>query len=192
MKRVPRFLFIVVALGVFCWALPEIASAVEFSAEIVVKTKGEGEMTGKIFVKGDKVRQEWTDEGESQIMIVRPDKGYTWMLTPEEKVYMEVPYEAESKGFDEWTPEREQKGKVVGEETISGLQTKKYEIVEDGEKVTYWVSKKYPFPIRVEDSESVMEYKNIKEGDVSDSLFDMPQGYEKMPMMPPAEDEEKE
>jgi outer membrane lipoprotein-sorting protein len=169
---------------------PGVARSVEFSADMVITPKGDEPMTGKIYVKGDNVRQETAEEGETQIMIIRPDKKVTWMITPEEKVYMEMPYTAEDKTFEEWTAEKEKKSKLVGEETVSGLPCKKYESVEDGEKTYFWISPKFPFPIRVEDAEVIMEYKNIKEGSVADSLFDLPAGYQKMsmPVMPEGEE----
>jgi hypothetical protein len=160
--------------------------AAEFSADFSVKTKGEDEIVGKIFVKDKKIRQEVTEEGELQIMIIRPDKSLTWMLTPQEKVYIEIPYDSESQTIEPWSAEREKGAKLLGEETLNGHPTKKFETIDEGEKAIFWVSKKLSFPIKIEDSESVMEYKNIKEGSVPDSQFDIPAGYEKMtmPMVP--------
>ncbi|MCU0589749.1 MAG: DUF4412 domain-containing protein [Syntrophobacteraceae bacterium] len=167
-------------------ALCDWSMAAEFSADFSVKTRGEEEVLGKIHVKGNKLRQEVTEEGEIQIMIIRPDKNVTWMITPEEKMYMEIPYESESQAVEPWSAEREKEAKLIGEESVNGHATRKFEVLEDGEKVTYWISKKLSFPVKIEDSESIMEYKNIKEGAVPDSQFDIPAGYEKMtmPMMP--------
>ena len=178
------------ALAVLFAAFPlPSARAVEFSADLVIQPKGDEAMSGKIFVKGEKVRQETAEEGETQIMIIRPDKKVTWMITPEEKTYMEMPYQSEDKTFEEWTAEKEKKAKFLGEETASGLPCKKFETVEDGEKTLFWIPKQFAFPIKVEDSEVVMEYKNIKEGSVPDSLFELPAGYEKisMPVTPEKE-----
>jgi len=162
-------------------------AAVEFSADMVIVPKGDEPMKGKIFVKGDKIRQETADEDEVQIMIIRPDKKLTWMITPEEKTYMEMPYQSADKTFEEWTAEKEKNAKFLGEETISGMPCKKYEVMEDGEKTILWISKQFPFPIKIEDPEMVMEYKNIKLGELEDSLFELPAGYEKMstPIVPP-------
>ncbi len=154
--------------------------AADFSADFVVKSKGEDEIVGKVFVKGQKIRQEIEEGDEKQVLIIRPDKGVTWMLTSEDKSYMEIPYESQGQAFEVWTPESEKLGKLVGEETVAGYPCKKFELVEEGEKATYWVSKKLSFPIKVQDSESVMEYKNIKEGTVEDGLFEVPQGFEKL------------
>lgn len=174
---------LITAVVVLC----SLSFAAEFSADFSVKTKGEDEIVGKIFVKGSKIRQEVVEEGETQVMIIRPDKSLTWMVTPAEKSYMEIPYESDSQNIEPWSAEREKGAKPLGEETINGHPAKKFEIEEDGEKAIFWVSKKLSFPIKIEDSESVMEYKNIKEGSIPDSQFDVPAGYEKMtmPAMPP-------
>ena len=162
-------------------------ATVEFSADMVIVPKGDEPMKGKIFVKGDKIRQETADEDESQIMIIRPDKKVTWMITPEEKTYMEMPYQSTDKTFEEWTAEKEKNAKFLGEESISGMPCKKYEVMEEGEKTILWISKQFPFPIKIEDPEMVMEYKNIKLDQLDDSLFELPTGYEKMstPIVPP-------
>jgi outer membrane lipoprotein-sorting protein len=162
-------------------------AAVEFSADMVIVPKGDEPVKGKIFVKGDKIRQETTEEDETQIMIIRPDKKVTWMITPEEKTYMEMPYQSSDKTFEEWTAEKEKNAKPLGEETVSGMPCKKFEVVEDGEKTIFWLSKQFAFPIKVEDSDVTMEYKNIKLGTLDDSLFELPAGYERMtaPIVPP-------
>ena len=51
--------------------------AAEFSADLLLKQGGET-MTGKVYVKGDKTRQEFVQQGQKQITIVRPDKGLQW------------------------------------------------------------------------------------------------------------------
>ncbi|NTU48724.1 MAG: DUF4412 domain-containing protein [Syntrophobacteraceae bacterium] len=158
------------------------AFGAEFSADIAMKPKGEQELQSKIYVKDKKIRHELTEDGETQIIVFRPDKGVVWTIIPEEKMYVEAPMGDSEKTLEEWTPEKEKKAKSLGDDTVSGYPCKKYELVEDGEKVTFWVSKKFPFPIKVQDEEAVIEYRNIKEGAVADSVFEVPAGYEKMSM----------
>ena len=55
------------------------AKAAEFSADMFIVPKGDEAMKGKIFVKGDKVKQETSGDDETQVMIIRPDKKVTWM-----------------------------------------------------------------------------------------------------------------
>ena len=164
-------------------------AAVEFSADMVIVPKSDEPIKGKIFVKGDKIRQETSEEEGTQIMIIRPDKKVTWMITPEEKTYMEMPYRSTDKTFEEWTADKKKNAKFLGEEAVSGMPCKKYETIEEGEKTLFWISTQFPFPIKVEDSEVTMEYKNIKLGPLDDSLFELPAGYDKMamPIVPPKE-----
>jgi hypothetical protein len=167
--------------------------AAEFSAEFTVKAKGEADMVGKVYVKGQKVRQEVAAEGETQIVILRPDKGVTWMITPEEKMYMELPYQSEGISFEEWTADKEKGAKYLGDDKVAGIECKKFEVVEDGDKTLFWISKKHSFPVKIEDSEATIEYKNIKDASVADSLFEIPSGYEKTVIPPmPAEEGAKE
>jgi hypothetical protein len=156
--------------------------AVEFSADMVIQPKGDEKMSGKFFIKGGNIRQETVMDEEKQILIVRPDKKVSWMITPEEKMYMEIPWQEEDEAIEEWSAAKEKDAKLIGEETVAGYVCKKFERTEDGQKVTYWVPKKMPFPIKVEDSEAVVEYKNIVEGSVSDSLFEVPADYTKIPI----------
>lgn len=175
-----------ILVGLMLGGFGAVGFAADFSADFVVKSKGEDEIVGKIYVKGQKVRQEIVEKDDKQVLIIRPDKGVTWMLTSEDKSYMEIPYEPEGQAFEVWTAESEKKAKLLGEETVAGHPSKKYELVEEGDKVTYWVSKKLSFPVKVQDTDSTMEYKNIKEGGVDDALFEVPAGYEKLvlPEMP--------
>ena len=162
---------------------PAVARSLEFSADMVIEPKGDEPLNGKIYVKGEMVRvEEALEEGETQITITRPDKKLTWEITPEEKMYMERPYLSEDKMFEEWTGEKEKTSKFLADETIDGLPAKKFESVEDGDKVYYWVSAKYPFPLKREDDEAVLQYKNIKEDPIPDSMFEIPAGYKKMAM----------
>lgn len=167
--------------------LPARSQATELSADLVMtpKDKSEQAIMARFYVKGNKLRQEITEEGEQHIVIVRPDKKVSWMITPSEKMYMEIPYE-EGESFEEWTPEMEKNAKFLGTEKIGGMECKKFQREEEGEKVVYWITSKHPFPVKIEDSESVVELKNVKDGGVSDSLFELPADYQKMsmPVMP--------
>lgn len=156
--------------------------AVEFSADMVIQPKDDEKMTGKFYIKGGNIRQETDVDGEKQILIVRADKKVSWMITPEEKMYMEIPWQEGDEAIEEWSATKEKDSKLVGEETVAGYVCKKFERTEDGQKVIYWVPKKMPFPIKIEDPEAVIEYQNIKEGSISDALFEVPTGYNKIPM----------
>lgn len=168
--------------------------AAEFSATVITKTEGQ-EMHGKIFMKGQKVRNEFQAGDETNISIARPDKKVVWVLMPAEKTYMEMPIteEAQEKILIK-KPEDQAKMKLLGTETVNGYECDKYEMstTVEGKPVKQynWVAKKLGMAIKVEaaDGSFSMEYRDIKVGGVADSLFEVPQGYQKMAMpfqMPP-------
>ncbi len=171
-------------------AFSGLAVAAEFSAD-VIKKMGDEVQKGKIFVKGNKMRMEF----EEGITIMDLATGKTITLQPEEKLYMELPGGgpmATAAQSDEELSKIATK-KHVGTEKISGYKCDKYLITyRDKEmgKMTQWHSKKLNYPIKVfyrgPQGDMVVEYKNIKEGGVKDSLFKVPPGYQKMglPSMP--------
>jgi len=182
-------------VGAFCLMWVGLAQATEFSATMVSKMHGQ-EMTGKIFIKGDKVRTESEAQGQTSIMIVRPDKNVLWILMPQQKVYVETPLSDDpQQKMMTMSPQDNPNMKLVGTETIKGYECDKYETTASHEGQTTkhyaWISKKLGMPIKTTsaDGSMSMEYQDIKVGKLDDSLFEPPKGYRKMPMpvpMPPA------
>ena len=80
--------FVIAVIGGFVISNPSFAA--EFSADMIHETD-EGTVTGKVYIKGKKIRQEVVKEGEKAVMIMRLDKGIMWNLMPEERIYMEMP-----------------------------------------------------------------------------------------------------
>ncbi len=189
----PRYLAgLILALAV-CLGISQ-AQAAEFSATLVTKAEGQ-EMQGKVFVKGQKMRNEFQAGGETSISIMRPDKRVVWMLLPGERMYMEMPLTEEYKEkFLLKKPENQARMKHLGTETVNGLECDKYEVtaVQDGESARQyvWVAKKLGMPIKsvAADGSMSMEYRDIVIGEVADSVFEVPEGFEKMHLpfqMPP-------
>ncbi|MGC9490689.1 MAG: DUF4412 domain-containing protein [Thermovirgaceae bacterium] len=168
-------------------------SAAEFTADMVISSAQGGGMPGKVFVKGQKMRQEIeTSQGE-QAMILDPAKNVIYVLMPGAPIYMEVENKEPSVvALDEnQTLESRFEGEAEvtheGVETIEGYTCDKYFVdfhdPEMGES-TIWVAGKINFPIKIhsknpKDTVTVV-YSNIKEGPVEDSLFSVPPDYQKM------------
>jgi len=181
--------FALVAGVIVCLSGSSIAA--EFTADMLLKQAGET-VTGKVYVKGDKTRQEYIQRGAKQVMIFRFDKDIIWLLMPAEKAYMEM--SGRGGAASDPTLDRKIKDmavkKYLGKEKVSGYYTcEKYQyIYHDTSQgtLTQWFSKKLNYPIKSEyKSPSVYmftEYKNIKEGKVADALFEVPGGYAKMTM----------
>ncbi|MDY6854567.1 MAG: DUF4412 domain-containing protein [Thermodesulfobacteriota bacterium] len=183
MKKAFRCLIIITIFLSVSFLFLRFSSAQEFSADYTVHEKKQNmSIKGKIFIKGEKFRQETLIQGMKQIMIIRPDKNLMWMIMPEGKTYMEMSHVTDDKKIEPWTSEMESKAKYLGKETVSGLSCKKYQYTEQGKTYYSWIFEKFPFPVKTEYSDGLIEYKNIKEGKVPNSLFEVPSGYKKMSM----------
>ncbi len=165
-------------------AVVAVATAVDFSADVIHQGKG---YTGqsKIYAQGNKIRME--PKGQGQYSIVRGDLNKTWVVMPDQKMYMESKYDPSQVPSQEKV-RGEMSRKLVGSETIDGHPTKKYEVTyKDGDKVMksyQWMATDINFPIKTAaiDGSWSMEYRNIRMGSPPDSLFEIPKGYGKMDM----------
>lgn len=181
-----------VVMGVLFFMSAGLSQAAEFSAKMVTEMHGK-DIPGKIYLKGNKVRNETMVEGQTHVMIVRPDKKVVWMLMPRQKAYMEMPITDESQHqMMTMTGKDKPDMKLVGTETINGFECDKYEttVSHQGQSTKHyaWVAKKLGIPIKMTsaDGSVAMEYQDIKPGPVADSLFEPPPGYRKMKMPVPA------
>ena len=184
----------IVATALFL-SVPMITTAAEFTAELTRNIGGDKE-TSKVFVKGKMRREEMMEDGEvSAINISRLDKGVTWNLMPEEKMYMEIPLEGMHVGgiADVKELESRAKMKMLGKETVSGYVCEKRQYDDQaGDSIIVWYSPKLDHPVKIHvnvsggEEEIIMEYQNIKTGKIPDSKFEIPRGYQKfaIPGMP--------
>ena len=100
-----------------------LALALDFSADMVNRSK-EGSFTGKIFAAKDKIRMEMA----GAVTITRMDKNVAWVIMPEQKMYMEQPFDPEKiAGATEKMPGEIERA-LVGHDTIDGRAADKYRI----------------------------------------------------------------
>lgn len=189
MSRMNRLKALIVLAGLtLLLAFSGLALAAEFSADMIHKSDG---MTtkGKIYVKGKKMRMEKvTSEGKA-ITIMHMDTGDVWIIHPAQKMYMDMKgmgFDASALQSDEEISKIAEK-KHLGTEKVSGYKCEKYFYIYHDKSLgttTQWVSRKLDYPIKAlyrgPTGEIITEYKNIKEGRIEDSLFQIPAGYRKM------------
>ena len=168
----------VVCCGIFFLSVMLSSSfAVELTADMLTK---EGKITrnGKIYVKDSKCRVE---KGSTPFYtIVRGDKGLFWQVNNAEKTYIEAKLTPDMKPAIEEKIFGETVRRLVGTETVNGYAAKKYEVTakkgSKAETIQQWFSSDYNFPVKVIGSNWSVEYKSIKKGAVSDSLFELAPG----------------
>jgi hypothetical protein len=83
-----------VVVGTIFLLLASLAQAAEFSAKVVTKA-GAMAIPGKMYVKGEKARNEVQMAGHPSVQIMRPDKKLFWVIMPQQKAYMEMPFTQE-------------------------------------------------------------------------------------------------
>ncbi len=174
------------ALVAFCllWAGP--AFGAEFSATLISKV-GDQEIPGKVFVKGTNVRNEVQAMGQSGIHITRLDKKLTYIILPQQQAYTEMPITGDlQKNMMTLTDKDKAKLKKIGEDTISGFVCDKYEttLSHQGRPLDFaiWIARDLGVPVKVISADGTfgMEYKDIKQEQVADSLFEPPSGFRRV------------
>lgn len=166
-----------------------------YSAETVMKAKGQPEMVSRIYMGGqDRWRVEMA--GQPQVQVVRLDRKLMYMIMPAAKTYYEMPLsgeEAESPGSH--YPAGKLSRRFLGKDTVNGQPTRKFEVTvtASGQKpqvFTEWWSDAFGMPLRIvpADGSWTMEQRNVKLGPQDAKLFEVPAGYTKMslPGLPPA------
>lgn len=165
---------------------------VEYSADSIME-HDEGTMKGKVYVAPGKERREMSTGAEKMINIMRHDKKITWMLMPEDKMYMEMKQMAASQSKDDLSAYKIEQT-TVGKETMNGVETTKSKIImtgKDGSKMGgfMWMSKENIMvkmdAVSIDKGEKnrfKTELTNIKIGKQDPALFEIPPGFQKMDM----------
>lgn len=159
-----------------------------FSAEFVEKY-GDTVREGKVYFSGEMSRHEFPSAGE--ILVTRRDKKVIWLIFPKERKYVESPYNFEyGEYYGPSVAGDDLKKEFVGHETIDTFWLKKYKVTVTyfagevrGEDSYYeWYRTDFPFPVKTEslDGSTSFEYRKIKFGEQSPSLFTEPKRYEKI------------
>ena len=176
----------------------------EFSAEIVDLQKSGTPTVSKVYFTKDKMRAESqgsSPRGGGAVIMNFATQTSTVLMT-QEHMYMEMPAQAQSQrtsyasaffqagdvenACGDWQKIGRNQGATchkVGNETVSGRNTVKYETTSaSGDVGHFWLDPKLRFPVKWEGKNSSGELRNIQEGKQPASLFEIPAGFTKMDM----------
>jgi hypothetical protein len=160
------------------------AAGFELSADMTAR-EGDQKQTGKLYVKGSKYRIDMKDG--SEYAIIRHDKNKSWVVIPDQKSYIEMPFDPKRRPAIEEGQSSNGNKRLVGSETVDGHATRKYEVTmtDGGKEGTFyqWITVDLDFPIRTTAVNGTwsIEYRNIRAG-VPDAVFEIPETYEKIAM----------
>lgn len=190
MKKGYSTIFLIIGVLIIFLGFAFSAIAGEFSADLKIK-QPDKEYEFKYYAKGSLYRLEKLT-GEDRILVIADrTQDITWMLNPEDKIYIEL------KGTDAaffnpirgWEAAMEgTKEEKVGSETVQGYSCEKYIYTPPGGTepgMEAWYLPELDHFIRMiahygggyEDG--IFELLNIKEAPQDDSLFKVPEDYQK-------------
>lgn len=190
MKKEYRTIFLIMSILIIFIGFAFSAIAAEFSADLKIK-QPDKEYEFKYYAQSSLYRLEKLT-GEDRILVIADRKlDITWMLNPEDKIYIEL------KGIDAaffnpirgWEAVKEgTKEEQIGTETIQGYLCEKYTYTPPGgteSEMEAWYSSELETFIRMivhygggyEDG--IFELLNIQEAPQDDSLFKVPEDYQK-------------
>lgn len=160
------------------------AGAQDFSADLLFEQKKGRQSSQRMYYAQDRWRIEIPKELVSTI-IVREDKELVWLLIPSVQKYLQLPIDNKYlskylKVTGKVNAERE----YLGPDNVEGRAAEMYRVTYyDHSKVWVyyeWTDSNLQVPVKIQDGDSIMLYRNIKEGQLNRSLFEVPRGYKKI------------
>jgi len=186
----------------------QVALSQEFSAD-VVNLKQSNMAAKKVYAAKDKVRVDLEGRNGSfgpSALILDDVQRKPIALLPAQHMYMEAPLAMAAPlitqfwrvsdvddACPQWKKTAEQANRnskfgtctKVGSDDVNGRSTVKYKGVStDGNTSYVWVDARLHCVVKMEDSTTGMELRNIQEGAQPASLFEIPAGYSKLDIGP--------
>ena len=170
------------------WLRPK----VDYVADTVMEVDGSA-ISGRVWASGSKERRELTVKGRRHVVIVRKDRGVSWVLMPEQRLYLETRPGEGAPGAEAFATSRLER-EALGREQVNGASTTKYRVTGTTAKGTafeglMWMTDE-EIPVRVltgQGRERVrMELHDLSVGALDPRRFEIPPGYTRFELPAPA------
>lgn len=134
--------------------------ALEFSAEAVQMAPDNQLRTARMYVGHERVRKEYTQDGQPVVEIIDWGRGRTILLMPEQKTYMESSATEQTKILPRRAAEDTNpcfelphlQCRSLGQETLSGRRVDKWEMLAQRDGITerslHWIDPQRQMPLR--------------------------------------------
>jgi hypothetical protein len=178
-----RLATVLLLLSTPCAVFPA-ARVTNYSADMVVLEGGQVVQSMKLYVSGQRSRTEGLI-GAGMINIVRRDRGVSYILYPDRRVYTEQALSAAQPGRpDLGNFDMEGLRRVnLGRENVLGYACTKMRVtmgnMPNGQPIvaTVWMADNLGLPVRLEAMGMVQENRNLAIGPQRAALFEIPTGY---------------
>jgi hypothetical protein len=175
---------VIILSSLFFSATAPLSSALEFAADRVTRSDQHMNKT-RVFYRDDMWRMEHNTSGPVQVTIVRKDRHVVWYLLPSTRHFKTMAFHSDHALMVRPHLEGELSREVVGTQIMDGHPTTLYEVKVQkpgaGMETYYqWLASDINFPLRLtkKDGDWTVEYRHVRIGRTSDSLFQLPRGYE--------------
>jgi len=156
-----------------------------FTADVTMDARAAtgNRLIGKLYLSNGRLRIDWG--AFADIFDLRKRTG--WRIFDSSKTYMDLA----DKDLSTYAPEMTNGSlcphtqvpsacKLVGKEGINGRVANKWDVWNPrGFHVYYWTDDKLAITLRCEIGETTYEAKNLRNNPFTDSMFELPAGYEK-------------
>ncbi len=196
---------------ILCWVLLGGAAAIgyaqDFSAEVVNTSSKDGVKSGKVYVKGNKMRIDRADAGSEVVplVLVDMDSHVVTIMDATNHAYMKAEVGPEqglsffrAKDANNACPDLQKMAsfagcRKAGNEAVNGRQTVKYTgNSEDGKPLFVWVDPEVNFVVKWQTkSDETGELRNVKVAPQVESLFEIPSGYHNAVPQPEGQKEDQ-
>ena len=147
-------------------------------------------LESKMWFKDENLRMETNmpEAGGNVVYIANKTDKAMYMYQPAQNIAMKLPYKEEqfSGPQDKAQDVDASKAHYVGKDKIDGKTCLVYELSVEGAKEKIWVWEEYGLPLRMETEaegqKTIIEYRNVKVGDIDDNMFKLPAGTQIMDM----------
>ena len=156
-----------------------------FTADVAMDAHipGAPRLTGRLYLSNHRLRIDWGPFTD----VFDLNKRAGWRVLAETKTYMDLA----DKDLSTYAPEMTNGSlcphtqvpsacKLVGQEEVDGRMANKWDVWNPrGFHVYFWTDKKLAITLRSEIGGAIYQVKNLREGTVADTMFELPAGYTK-------------
>lgn len=150
-----------------------------------VMSSQEGQMTGKMWMAGKKIKSEMVIQNEKMVSIMDGDNSVAYTYVPSQNMAMKVAFDPamlDKGGVDQYIKDLDtMKAKVLDTTLYEGVRCRVVQQEVGNIQTKMWLREDYGLPMRVEvttpdGNKTVMEYKNLKVGALPADTFQLPAG----------------
>ncbi|HXG02556.1 MAG TPA: hypothetical protein VNO23_03955 [Candidatus Binatia bacterium] len=165
-------------------AAPQWREPGQYRVEVVMR-QGSNAVVLRRFVDSGRARTEMRADGHEITIIERPDRGVAYLVMPplgqpQDRMYLERKLPASDPTGRRPAPAVAMR--YLGSEMLGGRRCDKYEVSAEGRTALYWVDGESGAPVRMQDGDLSVDWRDYRPDPQPAELFEPPAGYQRVVM----------